>query len=35
MLQLEVAPVNYGYSVTGVLKEYSYFETDISKPILF
>lgn len=34
MLQLEVAPVNDGYSVTGVLKEFSYFETDISKPML-
>jgi hypothetical protein len=34
MLRLEVMPVDDGYSVTGALKEFSYFETDTSRPML-
>ena len=34
MLRLEVAPVDDGYCVTGALKEFSYSDTDSSRPML-
>ena len=34
MLQLEVAPVDNGYNVTGALKDFSYYKTDASRPML-